>query len=57
VRTIKNKRSIITPEARAAINLLKKKFAEIVSLNYFAEGLTTRLEIDTLGRGLCEVLT
>jgi hypothetical protein len=47
----------MTPEARAAVNLLKEKFAEMVSLNYFAEGLSTRLEIDTLGRGLCGVLT
>jgi hypothetical protein len=38
------------------MNLLKK-FVEIISLNYFIEGLTTRLEIDTLGRGLYGVLT
>jgi hypothetical protein len=57
VRTIKDKRSIITLEARAAVNLLKEKFTKIVSLNYFTEGLSTRLEIDTLGGGLCGVLT
>jgi hypothetical protein len=57
VQTIKDKGSIITLEARAAINLLKEKFMEIVSLNYFIKGLPTRLEIDTLGRGLYRVLT
>jgi hypothetical protein len=57
MRTIKDKGSIITLEARAAVNLLKERFAEMVSLNYFTEGLSTRLEIDTLGGGLCGVLT
>jgi hypothetical protein len=57
VQTIKDKGSIITPEARAAINLLKEKFAEMVSLNHFAEGLPTRLETDALGGGLYRVLT
>jgi hypothetical protein len=57
VRTIKDKRSIITLEARAAVNLLKEKFTEMISLNYFIKGLSTRLEIDTLGRGLYGVLT
>jgi hypothetical protein len=50
VRAVKDKGIIIILEARAAINLLKEKFAEIVSLNYFVESLSTRLEIDTLGR-------
>jgi hypothetical protein len=57
VRTVKDKGSIITLEARAAINLLKEKFVEMVSLNHFMEGLPTRLEIDTLGGGLYGVLT
>jgi hypothetical protein len=45
VQTIKNKGSIITLEAYAAINLLKEKFMEIVSLNHFIEGQPTRLNI------------
>jgi hypothetical protein len=57
VRTVKDKGSVMTLEARAAVNLLKEKFAEMVSLNHFAEGLSTRLEIDALGGGLCGVLT
>jgi hypothetical protein len=57
VQTIKDKGSIITLKACAAINLLKEKFMEMVSLNHFMEGLPTRLETDALGRGLCGVLT
>jgi hypothetical protein len=57
IRIIKDKGSIITLETRVAINRLKGKFMEIVSLNYFVEGLTTRLEIDALGSRLYRVLT
>jgi hypothetical protein len=57
VQTIKDKGSIITLEAYTAINLLKEKFIKMVSLNHFIEGLPTRLEINTLGRGLYRVLT
>jgi hypothetical protein len=57
VQTVKDKGSIITLKARAAINLLKEKFMEIVSLNHFIKGLPTRLEIDALGGGLYRVLT
>jgi hypothetical protein len=57
VQTIKDKGSIITLEARVAVNLLKEKFIKIVSLNYFIKGLPTRLETDALGGGLYRVLT
>jgi hypothetical protein len=44
-------------EAREAMEILKKRFIEIVYLNHFIEDLLARLEIDTLGRGLYRVLT
>jgi hypothetical protein len=56
-KTVKDQSSVMTTEAREAVNTLKERFAEMVRLNHFIEDLLSRVETDASGRGLSGVLT
>lgn len=56
-RIVKDKSLVIIAKAHKAINLLKKKFTEIIQLTYFLKNLLSQVETDTSRRGLAGVLT
>jgi hypothetical protein len=56
-RTVKDRASIMTLDAREAVRLLKEKFREMVKLNHFLEDLVSRMETDASRGGLGGVLS